>query len=68
MKKARQRARFFMHAVCRQSAGNSNPAEHGLLAKGCWIKVAGQRCETRVPNNSHKKTDAWASVFHYPVC
>ncbi|MCV3275077.1 hypothetical protein NUT31_02120 [Aeromonas sp. BC14] len=63
MKKARQRARFFMHAVYRQSAGNSN-----LLSMSFWTRLAGQRCETRVPNNGHKKTDAWASVFHYPVC
>ncbi|MGL6368615.1 hypothetical protein ACSZNB_02395 [Aeromonas hydrophila] len=68
MTKARQRARFFMPAVYRLPAGNHNPADQGILDKGCWPKVAGQRYETRVPNNGHKKTDAWASVFHYPVC
>jgi hypothetical protein len=67
MTKARQRARFFMPAVYWHAAGNTI-----LLSMGCWTKVAetrvaGQRCETRVPNHGHKKTDAWASVFHYPV-
>ncbi|MGL6388862.1 hypothetical protein ACSZND_04250 [Aeromonas hydrophila] len=68
MTKARQRARFFMPAVYQQSAGNHNPAEQGFLDKGCSPKVAGQRCKTRVLNHGHKKTDAWASVFHYPDC
>jgi len=63
MTKARQRARFFMPAVYRQSAGNHNPAEHGFLDKGCWTPLRNER-----PNNGHKKTDAWASVFHYLVC
>jgi hypothetical protein len=44
------------------------PATAILLSMGFWTRVSGHRCETRVPNNSHKKTDAWASVFHYPVC
>ncbi len=42
-----------MTAVYRRAAGNDNPAEQ-------WDR-------TRQPNNGHKKTDAWASVFHYPA-
>ncbi|HDX8359484.1 TPA: hypothetical protein RQN15_003259 [Aeromonas hydrophila] len=63
MKKARQRARF----LCMPFIGNL-PATAILLSMGFWTRVSGHRGETRVPNNSHKKTDAWASVFYYPVC
>jgi hypothetical protein len=45
MTKARQRARFFMPAVYRQSAGNSNPAEHGFLDKGFWTPLRNESAE-----------------------